>query len=185
MPHFLGVDVGGTNTRLMLMDSQQQFRGYQKTPTQSWAGQSSPLQGLEALIAEFLHTQDPHCQVAQVMLGLPGVLSRDRNTVLSLPFISALDNQPVAALLSERLHLPVTMDKDVNHLMWWDLQQHGALPDVAVGLYLGTGLGNSLWINGDFYHGAHGGAGELGHIPLAGVNVARAAPPPADYPARR
>ena len=168
MPHFLGVDVGGTNTRLMLMDSQQQFRGYQKTPTQSWAGQSSPLQGLEALIAEFLHTQDPHCQVAQVMLGLPGVLSRDRNTVLSLPFISALDNQPVAALLSERLHLPVTMDKDVNHLMWWDLQQHGALPDVAVGLYLGTGLGNSLWINGDFYHGAHGGAGELGHIPLPG-----------------
>jgi len=168
MPHFLGVDVGGTNTRLMLMDSQQNFRGYHKTPTQSWAGQTDPIQGLENLITAYLQEQDPHNQVAQVMLGLPGILSRDRQTVLSLPFISALDNQPVAALLSQRLHLPVAMDKDVNHLMWWDLMQHGALPDVAVGLYLGTGLGNSLWIHGDFYHGAHGGAGELGHIPLAG-----------------
>ena len=168
MPHFLGVDVGGTNTRLMLMDSQQNFRGYHKTPTQRWAGQNDPLQGLENLITAYLQEQDPHHQVAQVMLGLPGILSRDRQTVLSLPFVSALDNQPVAALLSQRLHLPVAMDKDVNHLMWWDLTQHGALPDVAVGLYLGTGLGNSLWINGDFYHGAHGGAGELGHIPLAG-----------------
>ena len=100
MPHFLGVDVGGTNTRLMLMDSQQNFRGYHKTPTQRWAGQSDPLQGLENLITAYLQEQDPHNQVAQVMLGLPGILSRDRQTVLSLPFISALDNQPVAALLS-------------------------------------------------------------------------------------
>jgi len=136
MPHFLGVDVGGTNTRLMLMDSQQNFRGYHKTPTQSWAGQSDPLSGLEALIRGYLDAQDPHHQVAQVMLGLPGILSRDRQTVLSLPFISALDNQPVAEQLAQRLHLPVTMDKDVNHLMWWDLLQHDALPDVAVGLYL-------------------------------------------------
>lgn len=71
MPHFLGVDVGGTNTRLMLMDSQQNFRGYHKTPTQSWAGQSDPLQGLENLITAYLQEQDPHNQVAQVMLGLP------------------------------------------------------------------------------------------------------------------
>jgi len=43
MTHFLGVVIGGTNTRLMLMNSQQQFRGYRKWPTQSWAGQSCPL----------------------------------------------------------------------------------------------------------------------------------------------
>jgi allose kinase len=54
MPHFLGVDVGGTNTRLMLMDSQQNFRGYHKTQTQSWAGQTDPLQGLENLITAYL-----------------------------------------------------------------------------------------------------------------------------------
>lgn len=164
MEHFLGVDIGGTNTRLMLMNDQQVFQGYQKVPTRSWAALADPLGGLEQLLAAYL--QGTSVPVSGVMLGLPGILSRDRNTVLSLPFIQALDNQPVATLLAARLGLPVGMDKDVNHLMWWDLTRLDVLPDVAVGVYLGTGFGNSLWLNGDFYHGAHGGAGEIGHIPL-------------------
>ena len=165
---FLGVDIGGTNTRLMLMDSNQQFYGYQKVPTQLWATSGDPLSGLQQLIESYLDKAGVRQQVARVMLGLPGILSRDRQTVLSLPFISALDNRPVAQLLSQSLGLKVVMDKDVNHLMWWDLTRLSHLPDVAVGVYLGTGLGNSLWLNQDFYHGAHGAAGELGHIPLAG-----------------
>lgn len=168
MQYFLGVDIGGTNTRLMLMDANQKFQGYQKVATQSWAGVSDPLSGLQQLISGYLHQAGKTQQTARIMLGLPGILSRDRQAVLSLPFIPALDNQPVAMLLSERLGLSVVMDKDVNHLMWWDLTRLAQLPDVAVGVYLGTGLGNSLWLNQDFYHGAHGAAGELGHIPLAG-----------------
>ncbi|CAI2514134.1 D-allose kinase [Serratia ficaria] len=164
MQHFIGVDVGGTHTRLQLMDDAGSFSGYRKVATASWAQRPDPLAALAALIAE--------CRqggaVAQVMLGLPGILSRDRRRVLSLPFIPALDQRPVAELLAERLGLPVRMDKDVNHLLWWDLQQFPVLPQVAAGLYLGTGMGNSLWLNDDFYHGAHGAAGELGHIPWPG-----------------
>jgi allose kinase len=168
MQYFLGVDIGGTNTRLMLMDSQQKFYGYQKVTTPSWAGLNDPLSGLQQLIANYLAASSKGSQVVRVMLGLPGILSRDRQRVLSLPFIPALDDRPVAQMLSAALGLPVVMDKDVNHLMWWDLTRLAHLPDVAVGIYLGTGLGNSLWLNQDFYHGAHGAAGELGHIPLAG-----------------
>lgn len=166
MQYFLGVDIGGTNTRLMLMNDRQEFQGYRKVATASWAELSDPLGGLEWLLATYL--QECAVPVASVMLGLPGMLSRDRRTVLSLPFIPALDNQPVTQRLEARLGLPVSMDKDVNHLMWWDLTRLEVLPEVAVGVYLGTGLGNSLWLNHDFYHGAHGGAGEIGHIPLAG-----------------
>lgn len=166
MEHFLGIDIGGTNTRLMLMNDQQEFQQYQKVPTHSWATLEDPLHGLEQVIASYL--QASNVSVAGIMLGLPGILSRDRRTVLSLPFIPALDNQPVTQQLSACLGLPVYMDKDVNHLMWWDLTRLDVLPDVAVGVYLGTGFGNSLWLNNDFYHGAHGGAGEIGHIPLVG-----------------
>lgn len=164
MAHFLGVDIGGTSTRLILMDDQQVFQGYQKVATRSWADLPDPIGGLERLLAAYL--QGVSVPVSGVMLGLPGILSHDRRTVLSLPFIPALDGQPVAQLLTARLGLPVGMDKDVNHLMWWDLTRLDELPEVAVGVYLGTGFGNSLWLNGDFYHGAHGGAGEIGHIPL-------------------
>ncbi|PKH21731.1 allose kinase [Enterobacterales bacterium CwR94] len=160
---WLGVDIGGTSTRLLQMDASQQWSGFRKVPTASWASQADALGALATLIAESLETQP----TAGVMLGLPGILSRDRQHVLSLPFIQALDDRPVAAELSEMLSVPVAMDKDVNHLMLWDLLQLPALPDNAVGLYLGTGMGNSLWLNGKFYHGQHGGAGEIGHIPWA------------------
>lgn len=168
MQQFLGVDIGGTHTRLMVMDEQQRFSGYRKVPTASWARQADPLQGLTELIA----AARPEGPLARVMLGLPGILSRDRRQVLSLPFIPALDNQPVAACLSQALGVEVAMDKDVNHLMWWDLTRLPYLPRVAVGVYLGTGMGNSLWLEGAFYHGAHGAAGELGHMPWPGETTA-------------
>ncbi|UQY43144.1 allose kinase [Erwinia sp. PK3-005] len=158
---WLGIDIGGTSTRLLLMDAQHQWHGFRKVATASWAQQPQALDALAELINATLEQQS----VSGVMLGLPGILSRDRQQVISLPFIQALDHQPVAALLAQRLGVPVAMDKDVNHLMLWDLLQLATLPNHAVGLYLGTGMGNSLWLNGGFYHGEHGGAGEIGHMP--------------------
>ncbi|WP_455819954.1 allose kinase [Pseudomonas cerasi] len=164
---WLGIDIGGTSTRLMLMDNQQHWLNFHKIATASWSQSSEALTELAQRIAQFLEQQP----VSGIMLGLPGILSRDRQQVLSLPFIQRLDNQPVAAELSERLGLPVAMDKDVNHLLLWDLLQLPQLPDSAVGLYLGTGMGNSLWLNRQFYHGEHGAAGELGHIPFGESNL--------------
>ncbi len=161
---WLGIDIGGTGTRLQLMEQGGVWSSFRKVPTASWAQQSDALLALAQLIRETLEQQP----VSGIMLGLPGILSRDRQQVISLPFIQALDNQPVAAQLGALLGIPVAMDKDVNHLMLWDLLQLEQLPDNAVGLYPGTGMGNSLWLNGCFYHGQHGGAGELGHVPMAG-----------------
>ncbi len=163
-PRWLGIDIGGTGTRLQLMEAGGVWRSFRKVATASWAQQPDALLALAQLIRDTLEQQP----VSGIMLGLPGILSRDRQQVISLPFIQALDGQPVAARLTALLGVPVAMDKDVNHLMLWDLLQLEQLPDNAVGLYPGTGMGNSLWLNGGFYHGEHGGAGELGHIPVAG-----------------
>lgn len=161
MSTFLGIDIGGTSTRLLMMDAAQQFYGFHKIPTASWAGTSDPLLTLAALIQTHIKAEP----IAQVMLGLPGILSADRQQVLSLPFIPKLNHQPVARLLSDALKCTVAMDKDVNHLLYWDLHQLPHLPQVAIGFYLGTGMGNSLWLQGQFYRGAHGAAGEIGHMP--------------------
>lgn len=160
---WLGIDVGGTSTRLLTLQGQSAWGGFRKVPTASWATTPDALGALAGLIKTVLVEQP----VSGVMLGLPGILSRNRQQVVSLPFIQALNNIQVAARLSEITGVPVAMDKDVNHLMLWDLLQLEQMPDNAVGLYLGTGMGNSLWVNGQFYHGEHGGSGEIGHIPWA------------------
>lgn len=161
---WLGIDIGGTSTRLLTLRGQDTWSGFRKLPTASWAQSPDALGALAELIRSVMAEQT----LSGVMLGLPGILSRDRQYVVSLPFIPALNNLPVAAHLSEMIGIPIAMDKDVNHLMLWDLLQLEQLPDNAVGFYLGTGMGNSLWLNGQFYHGEYGGAGEIGHIPWQG-----------------
>ena len=163
MAYYVGIDIGGTNTRLLTMNEQDEFILRENIPTSSWSATENPLEMLAQLINAHFRQLDQ--RPAGVMLGLPGTLSRDRKKVFSLPFIQALDNREVGTELSKLIDCPVAMDKDVNHLHLWDLHQQENMPYVAVGLYLGTGMGNSLWINGDFYHGAHGSSGEIGHIP--------------------
>ncbi|WP_300000211.1 allose kinase [uncultured Cedecea sp.] len=165
--HWLGIDIGGTGTRLQLMEEGRIWSTYRKVSTSSWARQDDALDALGQLIIDTLEGKP----VSGIMLGLPGVLTRSRQQVVSLPFIQTLDGQPVSDILSQRIGVPVAMDKDVNQLMTWDLMQLETLPDSAVGIYPGTGMGNSLWLNGQFYHGQHGGAGELGHIPIEGNDL--------------
>lgn len=184
MRTFLGIDIGGTSTRFLMMDASQKFYHFRKIPTASWAKTCKPLLLLAKIIKTHIeiHTQaenqiesqtDVNAKpIFEIMLGLPGILSYDRQQVLSLPFIQNINNQPVACLLSNILNCTVSMDKDVNHLLYWDLHQLPHLPRVAIGFYLGTGMGNSLWLDGRFYRGAHGAAGEIGHIPWAGNNTA-------------
>lgn len=163
MAYYVGIDIGGTNTRLLTMNEQDEFILRENIPTSSWSATENPLATLAQLINA--HFEQLDHRPAGVMLGLPGTLSRDRKKVFSLPFIQALDNREVGNELALLIDCPVVMDKDVNHLHLWDLSQLEQIPVVAIGLYLGTGMGNSLWINGDFYHGAHGSSGEIGHIP--------------------
>lgn len=160
---WLGIDVGGTSTRFLFLDDEGEWSGFHKIATHSWAGQPEPLSSL----ADIVKTMSAGKTVSGIMLGLPGILSQDRQQVVSLPFIQALDNTPAAANLSRLVNIPVAMDKDVNHLMLWDMMQLAEMPKIAVGLYLGTGMGNSIWIGGGFYHGANGGSGEIGHAPWA------------------
>ncbi|CAK9885920.1 MAG: D-allose kinase [Candidatus Erwinia impunctatus] len=161
---WLGIDIGGTSTRFLFLDQQVAWSGFNKIATSEWAKTDNPV----VTLAENITILSAEKALHGVMLGLPGILNRQRNQVISLPFIPSLNNQPVAEYLAAILQTPVAMDKDVNHLMFSDLNQLPEMPQSAVGLYLGTGMGNSLWINGDFYHGANGASGEIGHSLLAG-----------------
>ncbi len=64
---WLGIDIGGTGTRLQLMEAGGVWSSFRKVPTASWAQQPDALAALGQLIAETLEQQP----VSGVMLGLP------------------------------------------------------------------------------------------------------------------
>ncbi len=76
-----------------------------------------------------------------------------------------IDDVPFRDLMSERLGLPVVVDNDTNAAALAE-HRHGAAQgaDHAVMIALGTGIGGGLVLGGNVYRGAHGFAGELGHL---------------------
>lgn len=164
----MGVDIGGTNTRVMVMDHDRTVFAHKKFPTASWSRAANAVDALAALLRPDLD-QDGG-RVRAVALGIPAPLDRARETVLSVSFVPSIAHTRLPEMLGARLDAVVVMDKDTNYLLRRDLDWWGKPVGIAIGAYLGTGIGNALWLDGTYYVGAHGAAGELGHTVWPGID---------------
>ena len=102
--------------------------------------------------------------VEAVGFGIPSLVDAERGVSVWSNHLP-IDDIPFRDLMSERLGLPVVVDNDTNAAILAE-HRHGAAKgaDHAVMIALGTGIGGGLVLNGELYRGAHGFAGELGHL---------------------
>lgn len=100
-------------------------------------------------------------------IGLAGVIYSQTGIVHYSPFFGWRD-VPFAKLIKERTQLPVYIENDVNTLTITEqLFGEGRQSNNFVVVTVGRGIGMGIVINGQVYHGAKGGAGELGHTIIA------------------
>ena len=126
------------------------------------------IERLADLATELIGTLDAK---AGPLVGIGVAVSGDVDTrhgvVRDSPFMGWRDI-PVAALLSEKLDVPVVVSNDVRALTvaehWFGV---GIDADSFAVVTIGSGIGCGLYINGEVVSGAHGVSGELGHLPLA------------------
>lgn len=107
--------------------------------------------------------------VLHIAIGIPEALSADRKEIFQVPNIKSMDHLFLGEELEGKIGIKVTMDRDVNMLYYWD-KYDKKIDDqgIGVGIYIGTGVGNAIFINGKPLVGQDGVAGELGHIPMIG-----------------
>ena len=100
-----------------------------------------------------------------VGMALPGVVKSDGRTISA--HIPCINGRPLVADIERSLGRPVAHDNDTRAFTLSEAQG-GALHGVAVamGIILGTGVAGALCIQGRLRAGAHGAAGEYGHIPM-------------------
>ena len=97
-------------------------------------------------------------------IGVPGMVDPSTGRVTGSP-LEDWGHLDLVAILERHLGLPVHIDNDVNTLTVAE-QLFGAgrgLADFVV-VTIGLGIGMGIVVNGNVHHGAHGGAGEFGHV---------------------
>ena len=168
----IGVDIGGTNFRMGTVDAKGKTHHFKQLRSQTLKVENAA-EVLSDYLNDFIKAQGIEAQIKGVAIGVPALVSRDKSRILSAPNLPSLERPDFLSILENRLGVPVLLDRDVNYLLLDDIEALSLQNQQSVlGFYVGTGLGNALYLDGKLYRGANGAAGELGHIPLYGVQEA-------------
>jgi glucokinase len=156
-----GVDVGGTKVLGVVVDASDALVAEHRVPTP--AGGDALVDAIVGVV-ETLRATHP---VEAVGVGVPGLV--DRDAVLRFaPNLPGIVELAVGERVGRALGVRVTVDND-NTCALWGEHLLGAARDVdhAVLVGLGTGIGGGLLLDGRLVRGAHGFAGEIGHMVVA------------------
>lgn len=165
--HRLGLDIGGTKTLAVLLDPAGSVLATRRSATLH--GADGVIRTAVAAVGELLHDAGPAAERAWSLgVGVPGLVEAGSGRVSHAANLG-LDGGglDLGARLGERLGRRVAVENDVNAaaLGATALLDPRAARDVAY-LNLGTGLAAGIVLDGELRRGAHGAAGEIGHLAL-------------------
>lgn len=163
----IGVDLGGTNIQAGVLDADGTLLHRDRCKTKAKHGAEAVLERIAGLVERLIVDAGiERGHVAAVGVGAPGAIDVERGVVVNAVNLRWTD-LPVAARLADRLGLPVTLDNDVNVGAWGEHAAGAAKGhDDVLAVFVGTGIGGGLILNGRLYRGAHCTAGEIGHTIL-------------------
>ncbi len=165
-----GVDMGATHIRFCLQAADGTVLHCEKRRTAEVIADGVQ-QGIAALIQRQLQAFSARCR--GLVMGFPALVGKDKRTIISTPNLP-LKHDELASLadrLERHLACPVEFARDVNLQLSFDVQENGLQEQQVLAAYLGTGMGFAIWLNGAPWTGAHGVAGELGHIPVGDMSL--------------
>ena len=158
----VGVDVGGTKCLGVLLDDAGTVVREHRIPTPQ-SGSAPALVDAVDEVARELQGGD----ALPVGVGVPGLVDRD-GVLRFAPNIRGVVELAVRAELSKRLGVEVSVDNDATCAAWGERAVGAARGhDHVILVTLGTGVGGGIIIDGRLVRGAHGFAGEIGHMVVA------------------
>jgi glucokinase len=169
----IGVDLGGTKVLAAVITESGEILSRAKKKTKPEKPPEEILGRVAACCREAAEGAGIALDAIQgVGIGSPGPLDPDKGIVIETPNMN-LTNAPVTAFLQKELGIPVFLDNDVNVGTLGEYV-YGAGKGLkhVVGIFMGTGIGGGVIVDGKLLHGFSYNAGELGHMKIcAGGDV--------------
>lgn len=157
----VGIDVGGTFTKIAAVERGGKIRMEEKLPSQVEAGPAAFVDRAASVVERW---KKEGLKPSAVGLGIAGDVDSERGQLRFTPNLSGWDGFSFKRALSKRLKTDVVVDNDANAAVWGGYAvELKKKPRHVVGITLGTGVGGGLIVDGKLLRGATGSAGEIGH----------------------
>ena len=163
---FIGIDLGGTQLRVAVADDRGRLRTVVREPTQAARGRDHVIDRIVAAVKEALRKeQTSPRRIRALGIGLPGPVDPAAGLVISPANLPGFRNVPLNRILTRATGIPSYLHHDA-HLAALGEHRRGAARGASDMIYVtvSTGIGAGLLLRGELYAGAHGIAGEVGHI---------------------
>ena len=164
--YVVGVDLGGTKILSGIFKSTTECIGTAKLSTKSQRGPDKVIERIARCVQDAVDEADLTLkQVAGVGIGAPGAVDFSSGTVIFAPNLVGWKDIPLKKELEKQLGVPVFVENDCNVAMLGVyVAELKAKPRHVVGIFVGTGIGGGLVINGELFSGYNHTAGEVGHM---------------------
>ena len=164
----IGLDVGGTKVLGAVFDRDRNvvYR-LKKKSTEQGAEAENVEQVIVSVVEEMLDASGiPMEQISAIASSIPGVIDQKAGVVLFTPNLPWRDYD-IRSAMEKRFGVPFFIGNDVNLGVLGEYR-YGAAKGYrnVVGLFVGTGVGGGLILNGELFTGHRFKAAEMGHMVL-------------------
>ncbi|MBI1953349.1 MAG: ROK family transcriptional regulator [Candidatus Omnitrophica bacterium] len=157
--YVVGVDLGVFSIEAVLADLEGNVVARSKAPRPRDSADSVVKSLTDAISEVIKNAQVEAKKIRGIQIGASGVIDREVGTIRCTEGVASI-YVPIAGLLTEKFKVPVKLEHDVTTAAYgeWSL---GAGTDVDIMLFMYSGVGCGMIINGEIYHGISGTAGEV------------------------
>lgn len=165
-PFFVGVDLGGTNVKIGLVDDLGRTLAYHSIPTEADKGPDDATRRMGEAVRQIIAQAGLKLQdVARVGLGSPGTMDIPRGYLIRPVNLKGWDHYPIRDKLAEYSGRPVSFENDANAAAYGEYWVgSGRVFHSMVLLTLGTGIGCGIIIGDLILRGENSHGAECGHI---------------------
>ncbi len=164
--YVVGVDLGGTKILSGVFNHSLESIGVVKLSTKSQRGVDKVIERIARCVQDSVDEADLTMkQVAGLGIGAPGAVDFGAGTVIFAPNLEGWKDVPLKKELEKQLGVPVFVENDCNiAALGVYSTELKSKPRSMVGIFVGTGIGGGIIINGELYSGFGHTAGEIGHM---------------------
>ena len=167
MNYYMGIDLGGTNTKIGILDIEGNIykstsiktlssNGAQKTLERIWEASKELAKDLQIDISN----------IKGIGIGIPGPVI-DQSIVAFFANFPWGENVNIKKMMEDISGIETKLDNDVNIIALGEAKFGAAKGSRAsVTIALGTGIGGGIYIDGHLISGFNGAGGEVGHMKL-------------------